>query len=230
MILNLNEPCKIADVSFIKPMKFVNSRLLELKKKNNNIIYQENMTFKQLYDITKKDIFIIGSNVSKQKQEIFSHYHYPDMNIMDAVAISFTAFPFIKPYIYNNEYYVDGGFTLRYPMEIFYDPQDAFENVFNQQSINIDYSKIQKIPENILGFENFKNYNNVNKISGFKTFINNFMTLTYYNTNLFTKHNYSDRTINIINKNNINLLNFNITNKLLQDLKILGTESYNNLK
>ena len=45
------------------------------------------ITFKRLYNSTKK-ICIIGSNVSKNREEYFSYETTPDMSVLKAIRIS----------------------------------------------------------------------------------------------------------------------------------------------
>lgn len=68
-----------------KLLKWIGN-LIEGKTGNADI------TFKQLHDIAEvkgfKDLYITGTNLSKQTFEVFSYENYPDMRIKDAVRIS----------------------------------------------------------------------------------------------------------------------------------------------
>ncbi len=87
------------------------------------------ITFKELKEYGCKELYIIGTNLTKRKIEIFSSEHTPNMPIDIAVRASM-AIPFIfkgvrfsidnKAYDPNGkDIYVDGGVISNYPIEIF---------------------------------------------------------------------------------------------------------------
>ena len=79
------------------------STLFERKFKLTNI------NFNDLYILTKKKLFIIGTNFTLGKEEIFSCETTPTMLILDALRISISIPLVLTPIKYNNHYYVDGG-------------------------------------------------------------------------------------------------------------------------
>jgi WD40 repeat protein len=116
---------------------------LWIENKINAKLKIKNATFQDLKQIIEsninnnnnlKSIFLIGSNLTTGKYEIFSHLHTPDMIISDAVRISISI-PIVfyphKYYIKNelnkriikpnkeNIFYVDGGLLNNYPIRIF---------------------------------------------------------------------------------------------------------------
>lgn len=87
------------------------------------------VTFKELKDLGYKELYIIGTNITKRAVEIFSPEHTPDMPVDIAVRASM-AIPFVfkgirfsinnKVYDPNGkDLYVDGGIISNYPIEIF---------------------------------------------------------------------------------------------------------------
>lgn len=113
----------------------------EMLKKEG--ISDYNLTFKELRKLREskhvpdeckkrlKDIYFVGTNLSRCRTEIFSDEHTPDVCITDALRISM-AFPFFfKPWnIYvkdkngkriknSDDYYIDGGVLVNYPITIF---------------------------------------------------------------------------------------------------------------
>lgn len=78
---------------------------------------------------TFKDLYIIGTNVSKSSSTVFSSNTTPDMEVAEAVRISMsvpllfesitspcTSFPSEPPYVY-----IDGGMLYNYPINLFDD-------------------------------------------------------------------------------------------------------------
>jgi len=87
------------------------------------------MTFQELKKLGYKELYIIGTNLTKRKIEIFSPEHTPNMPIDIAVRASM-AIPFVfkgvRFSINNGVYdpngedvYADGGVISNYPIEIF---------------------------------------------------------------------------------------------------------------
>jgi NTE family protein len=94
------------------------------------------ITFRQLHDqkITKgyKDLYLTGSDITYRCLRIFSYENYPDMQIKDAVRISFSIPLYFEPVIINDagkvlrgipdsgyHLMVDGGLLSNYPIRMF---------------------------------------------------------------------------------------------------------------
>lgn len=77
----------------------------------------DNITFKQLFELTNKNLIIIGTNFSKSREEVFSHNKTPDMSVITAIRISISIPVFFTPVLYNNDYYVDGCITNNFPIK-----------------------------------------------------------------------------------------------------------------
>lgn len=76
-----------------------------MKKKN----IKENITFKELYELTNKELIISVSNINDKKVEYFNYKNYPNFEVLLSLRMSFSI-PFIfSPVIYNNKYYIDGS-------------------------------------------------------------------------------------------------------------------------
>jgi hypothetical protein len=99
-------------------------------------------TFREFWLRTKRDLFITGTNVSKKRLEVFSHYTTPDMSVLTAMQISMSAVPFFKCVKYNGDIYVDGAFALNYPINIFLDPEIVFESFGQIGTLNVDYVRL----------------------------------------------------------------------------------------
>lgn len=130
-----------------------------------------NLTFLQLHNLRNtnsgvKDFYCTGTNLSKQRLEIFSFINSPDMPIALAVRISSGIPLYFEPVALNNQlqkikksdslsfrnYYVDGGMLCNYPISIFDTCDGTNPNPllcdkvkFNPQTIGIKLERQQQI-------------------------------------------------------------------------------------
>jgi len=110
-------------------------------KNKYNII---NPTFKKLYDLTKKKLFVVATNVESGDEKIFSVDDTPNICICEAICAS-SAIPFVFPYTeIENSKYVDGAFINNYPINIF---KDDLENTIgiNIRSHKLNNRKINNL-------------------------------------------------------------------------------------
>ena len=90
------------------------------------------LTFKQLFDVTGRELCIVGSNLSQQSADYFHMKTTPNMPIADAVRISVSLPVLCAPSVYKGCTYVDGGLVDNYPVAAFdgwwlsMDPKDSF--------------------------------------------------------------------------------------------------------
>jgi predicted acylesterase/phospholipase RssA len=76
----------------------------------------KDITFLELYNKTKKYLGIVGSNLTKKKEELFSYKNTPNMSVIKAIRISISI-PFIFTLVEHNNYkYVDGGIVNNFPI------------------------------------------------------------------------------------------------------------------
>jgi NTE family protein len=87
-------------------------------------VKDENITFKELYELTKKELIITTSNLNKTDTEFFNYKRTPDFKIIDALLCSMCVPIIYKPYIFNGNYYIDGGLTDNYPIDYFKEEKD----------------------------------------------------------------------------------------------------------
>jgi len=74
--------------------------------------------FLKLYNLTKKKLFVIATDVENSSEKIFSVDHTPNVNVCDAICAS-SAIPFIFPYKEIEESkYIDGAFINNYPINL----------------------------------------------------------------------------------------------------------------
>ena len=75
-------------------------------------------TFKQLYELTKKDLFIASTNITKNEIVYFSHHTYPDLDIIEAIKMSCNL-PWIFTKIeFEDDLYIDGGISDHVPYSV----------------------------------------------------------------------------------------------------------------
>lgn len=104
-------------------------------------------TFSDLERAGGKDLYIIGTNLSKQVWEVYSKELTPDMPIRDAVRISM-GIPLYYTAIKNPDIMVDGGVLNNYPIGLF-DRAEYLINPDNGESV--DY-KTEIFNHETLGF------------------------------------------------------------------------------
>lgn len=127
-----------------------------------------NVTFQQLYDLTKKDLILVATNVSKDSTVYLSHYTTPNMPVDLGVRASMSIPFMFKPVIYRGDYLVDGGVSCNYPINIFDGdyPNDDFDGLFkatNSETIGLklmgaDETRSQRIFTNPQPVTNIANY------------------------------------------------------------------------
>lgn len=101
-------------------------RFIEWMQGNLEIACGEpNITFSELFAKHQQQpdryrrLFIIGTNLSKQRSEVFSHLTTPDMPIWLAVRISMSIPLYFQSVKYRGDVYVDGGVTWNFPINLF---------------------------------------------------------------------------------------------------------------
>ena len=87
--------------------------LRELLMSKYNI---EDITFQELYDITKKEFIIIGTNYTRGIERVFSYKLTPNMSVITAIRISISIPVIFTPILFEGEYYIDGGITNNFPI------------------------------------------------------------------------------------------------------------------
>ena len=163
----------------------------------------ENMTFKQLFDTTKKHLKMVGTNVTRGETIYMDHIHTPDMSVAKAVRIS-SSIPFMfKPVKINNELYVDGGLTKNLDLGIF----DEIKNI------------------NIVAFDLEETCFELNKGVSFKEFIRSVIKIIHKEANksFTTKNNVH---VCKILENSIDGMNFNLRKEEKDYLKQIGRNAF----
>jgi len=76
----------------------------------------KDITFEELYRKTHKKIIIIGTNLTKSEEAVFSYKTTPNFSVILALRISSSIPLIFKPVKYENELYVDGGIVNNFPL------------------------------------------------------------------------------------------------------------------
>jgi len=153
--------------------------ILNIKVKN------ENITFKELFELTNKRLIITATCVNNMNIEYFDHINTPDIPVITVLLMSISIPIIFKPIKLENKYYVDGGLISHYPIDFFKDEKDKTLGILVTTSMN-----------------NFKEINNI------KDYIYNIMTCPLTNLLKNCYNNYKDNTVLI--ENNSNFIDFNI--------------------
>ena len=176
--------------------KFINKMLFAKYK-------MENMTFIQLFEITKKHLKMVGTNVTKGETIYMDYIYTPDMSIAKAVRIS-SSVPFMfKPVKIYNELYVNGELTKTSNYAMF----DDIENI------------------NIIAFDLEETSFKFNKISSLITYIRSVIKILHHEANksISTKNNVH---VCKILENSIDAMKFNLSLEEKNYLKQIGYTSF----
>ena len=115
------------DISFVDVIKniFKNMGLVPidglilkmetLMKTKLNVV--EIPTLEQLYEITKKELTCVVTNVTERRVEYFNHKTHPNLKCTDAVKMSCNIPLMFQKIRYNNCYYVDGAMVNNFAID-----------------------------------------------------------------------------------------------------------------
>ena len=113
-------------------------------------------TFREFREQGFRDLYIVAANISRQRAEVFSAVHTPDVAVADAVRMSmsipiyFEALRFDGKSFGNGDYYVDGGLFDNFPMHIFDQPELAGRNWSFREGVNWETLGLFLYPENYI--------------------------------------------------------------------------------
>jgi NTE family protein len=154
--------------------------ILNIKVKN------ENITFKELYELTNKRLIITATCVNTMDIEYFDYQTTPDISIKKVLLMSISIPLIFKPIKLDNKYYVDGGLISHYPIDFFKDEKDETIGVLVTSSLN-------KFME----------------INSIQDYIYNIMSCSFINLIKNCYNNYKENTV-LVENNTVNFLDFNI--------------------
>lgn len=96
-----------------------------------------NITFEEFYNKTNKELVVHATNYSNFEPIGFSYKTHPKMSLIEATYMSSTI-PFLKPMKYKNNYYIDGVYSCRFPINHFINDNSGVElnSIFGINIIN----------------------------------------------------------------------------------------------
>ena len=113
-------------------------------------------TFADFQSRDFRDLYIVAANVSRQRPEIFSASHTPDVAVADAVRMSMSIPVFFESLRFDGksfgdgDYYVDGGLFDNFPMHIFDRPEFSRRNWSYRDGINWETLGLFLYPDRFL--------------------------------------------------------------------------------
>lgn len=157
----------------------------------------DDMTFIELSKKTGINLYVSSTEINTCKNKIFNINDTPNISILDAVASSMTV-PYIsEPILIDGYYYIDGGFTNNFPI-------DLFDNIPNDNILGVVY--------NILSYNNISpNIEKDNKMSIIDYSLQ-LLKILFINTNQLVLLNKIDKSFLILDESPINtFLNLEFT-------------------
>ena len=105
-ILKVYNTCGIFDIKlFYNIINLFNAKNLDL----------ENITLKEFYEFSNKDLHIFAVNYTTLETTDFNHETHPDVKLIEAVYCSCSIPLLFKPLKINDIIYLDGGINEHYP-------------------------------------------------------------------------------------------------------------------
>tara|TARA_B100000795_G_scaffold238079_1_gene198998 strand:+ start:69 stop:1118 length:1050 start_codon:yes stop_codon:yes gene_type:complete len=161
------------------------------------------ITLKQFYEINKIDWHIFTSNLNKFSKVDLNHNTYPNLTVIEAIAMSASIPILFKPPFYNNEYYLDGGMFTNCP---------SYECLINEKCNEyemITFINDKRYPIDLSNnyFNKIENDNNINDISdnNLNANTNILSFLIYIVKTVFKKVMIIENENSLVIKNTINV-------------------------
>lgn len=149
-----------------------------LQKTGNSDLTFEELHVLKLSNPTYKNLFCTGTNISKQRLEIFSYKTTPNFSIATAVRLSGGIPFYFTPIALDDSlhiitakdtnkyinYYVDGGMLCNYPISMFDscknggEPLSCNDLIFNSQTLGIKLERQEQINNFLKGTNEIPNY------------------------------------------------------------------------
>lgn len=101
----------------------------------------------------KRDLYLVGTNLSDQVSQIFSYEHTPDLEIRDAARMSMSIPLYFRCVRWgtDKDVMIDGGVAWNYPLNIF-DHDNYLVNVKNGKKVTYNTSAGYRFNHETLGF------------------------------------------------------------------------------
>ena len=121
LLFNLSNIKKISPQNFFSYFGIDDGNNLELilEKMLNLKGCHKNITYKELFEKTKKELIVSGTCINEKKCYYFSYKNTPEMKVLKSIRISTSIPLYFTPIQYNNMLWVDGSIIDNYPMHLF---------------------------------------------------------------------------------------------------------------
>lgn len=135
--------------TIITSFGFDNGKKIEIiltkifKSKNIN----PNITFNELFIMTKKEIIITSVCINNMNVVYMSHKSHPNMSVGLAIRMAISIPILFTPILFENKYYIDGGCIDNYPIGLFKDKLDEVIGLYVETN--------NRIVENIETIEDY---------------------------------------------------------------------------
>ena len=83
--------------------------------------FNENLTFRELYDITKKELHLMTFSLKQNKCIDINYQTYPNLKIWEGLYMSSALPLLIPPFKYGDDMFIDGGIGENFPINRVYD-------------------------------------------------------------------------------------------------------------
>ena len=93
-------------------------------------------TLKELHETYNKELICITYNYTKQEEEILSYQTHPDLPCIDALHMSSSIPLYFDRCKYGDNYYLDGGFTNNFPINLLEEEDHAISINCTKMHIN----------------------------------------------------------------------------------------------
>jgi NTE family protein len=99
-----------------------------------------NITFAQLYEITKITFTVVGSCLNTKEAIYYNHLNTPDFKVSLAIRISTSMPGFFIPVKIDGKTYIDGAVIDNYPIDLFHEELDKTIGILICTDYSTDYS------------------------------------------------------------------------------------------
>ena len=198
-ILNIKEN-SFLDISsnygFDNGKSFIRVIQIVIKHKTGN----KNITFKEMKEKFKKNLIVVGTNITKSKSNFFNADTYPDMMVWEAIIISCSIPMVFQPYKFEDNLYLDGAVDQDYTI--------YFKEKYN--TLNLIVEKID------------------NETRTIDTFLDFIKSIIFYNIRSKRAVNFDIRnTIDYKSYDDNNPIDFELPNEKKKEIYELGYNEAN---
>lgn len=162
--------------------------------------FDENITLKELFDITKKKLILTTVCLNSLSICYLSYETYPDIELYKAIRMSASIPIFYTPVIYKKEYYIDGACMDNYPIGMF--------------NSNLD---------KVIGFYILSNSNTVDNIDNLEQYILRVVCSLIEGSDINCVRAYKKHTLCIL-LDNISSIDFSLNKEQIKNIITTGYE------